>query len=212
MYANVLIKEPIEKIIDDCDFFQDNIVGRFSTFREDGQNIYGIRKRELDATQVIDPRKGAISSHFELGPSGISTWQHAALKLHVTAAGTPHHVSHNFGYWHINDMDELYLPLPKPAADAPAFFVVCMGNPKEGDGDTFAWYCEKCLTILFERRYETGTLGFSGFWRAERDAVASYNADAANQVCPECGHVNPKGYCWNVAKDSEEESAARQLW
>ena len=212
MYANVLVREPLDKIMDDWDFFEDKVIGHFSTFKAAGQNIYGIRKRDIDARQVIDPRKGAISEHYELSPAGLSAWHHAALKLHITAAGTPHRVSHNFGYWHINDMDELYLPLPKQAPDEPAFFVVCMGNPKPGDGDIFAWYCTECLTLLFERRYETGTLGFDGFWRAERDAVRDYNADAANQLCPECGHVNFKGYRWNAGLDSEEERAARRQW
>jgi hypothetical protein len=212
MHADLFVKEPLEKVIDDWDFFEDRVVGRFSTFLPVGQNIYGIRKRDIDATQVVDPRKGAISAHYELGPSGLSTWSHGALKMHITAAGTPHHVAHNFGYWHINDMDELYLPLPAPAPGAQSFFVVCMGNPGPGDGDNYAWYCEKCLTLLYEYRYETGSLGFNGFWRAERVAVNGYNAHAKNQLCPECGHVNPKGYCWNTAKDNEQERSARQQW
>ena len=68
------------------------------------------------------------------------------------------------------------------------------------------------MTLLYELRYATGDMGFSGFWRAERDAVAGYNAEPKNQLCPECGHLNPKGYCWNAAKDNEDERAARQQW
>ncbi len=32
--------------MEDWDFFQDKIVGRFSTFKPPGQNIYGIRRRQ----------------------------------------------------------------------------------------------------------------------------------------------------------------------
>ena len=42
--------------------------------------------------------------------------------------------------------------------------------------------------------------------------MRSYNSDAAQRTCPECGHVNPFGYVWNTAKDTEEERAARALW
>lgn len=212
MYANCLITEPIEKIIDDWDFFEDKVIGHFSTFKPEGQNIYGIRKRDINGAQVVDPRKGSISAHFELGPSGLRTFHHAAFKLHITAAGTPHHVAHNYGYWHINDMDELYLPLPSAEPEGPAFFTICMGNPGPGDGDSFAWYCQTCYTLLFERRYETGRLGFTGFWRAERDAVDAYNSDPKHQLCLECGRLNERGYVWMASKDSDDERAARQAW
>jgi hypothetical protein len=212
MYATIMLREPLERVLGDWDFLQEKVIGRFSTFRPEGQNIYGIRRRQIDASQVVDPRKGLISEHYELGPSGIQVWHHAAFKLHVTLAGTPHRVAHNFGYWHINDMDELYLPLPSPEPGQPGYFLLCMGNPGPGESDRFAWYCQRCLTLLFERQYRTGDLGFNGFWRAERDAVTAYNSDPRHQRCPECGYVNPKGYCWNTVKDTPEERAARQLW
>lgn len=212
MYVNVLVKEPLEKVMADWDFLQEKVIGHFSTFKPDGQNIYGIRRRSIDAQDVVDPRKGSITEHHELGPSGITTWHHAPFKLHITSSGTPHRVSHSFGYWHVNDMDELYLPLPNPNPEVAGYSVICMGNPQPGEADRFVWYCQKCLTMLFERRYPTGDEGFNGFWKAERDAVTAYNANARNQECPECGHQNPKGYCWNVAKDSTEETQARQAW
>jgi len=87
-----------------------------------------------------------------------------------------------------------------------------MGVPKPGETDRWAWYCEQCLTLLFERVYQTGALGFNGFWKAERDAVAAYNAAPQNQRCPECGQMNPKGYYWNPAKDSPGEQQARAAW
>ena len=59
---------------------------------------------------------------------------------------------------------------------------------------------------------ETGTTGLAGFWKGERQAVNHYNADPRLRTCPECGHVNPLGYCWNKAKDTPAEAQARQAW
>ncbi|HLQ32653.1 MAG TPA: hypothetical protein VK457_08195 [Chloroflexota bacterium] len=212
MHPQLLLKEPLERVLEDWDFFQDRIVGRFSTFRPQGQNIYGIRRRHIGPETVVDSAKGQVSRTYYIGPGGLTSRELPPLSLHLTPAGTPHHTEHNYGYWHINDMDELSLKLPSAAADALGYSVLCMGNPGPAQTDRFAWYCEHCLTLMFERQYDTGDLGFSGFWRAERDAVAAYNNDPRNQACPECGHVNPQGYCWNAAKDSPEERLARQAW
>src|SRR5579884_3038182 len=69
MYATIMLREPLERVLGDWDFLQEKVIGRFSTFRPEGQNIYGIRRRQIDASQVVDPRKGLISEHYELGPS-----------------------------------------------------------------------------------------------------------------------------------------------
>jgi hypothetical protein len=212
VYANLILDEPIERVLEDWDYLQEKVIGRFSTFRPEGQNIYGIRQRTIGDQVIVDPRKGAISAHYELGPDGVHTWHHSALKLHITLSGVPHRVEHNFGYWHINDMDELYLPLPNPVPDVPGYFLICMGNPRAGETDRFAWYCSECYTLMFERQYQTGDKGFAGFWKAERDAVTAFNSAERNQVCTECGHINPKGYCWNTAKDLPEEQFARRAW
>ena len=92
------------------------------------------------------------------------------------------------------------------------YFVVVMGHPADNETDAFAWYCEECLTLLYDFVVETGRLGFSGFWKGEVQAVRAYNADPAHRTCPECGHQNPMGYCWNTAKDTPEEAEARKLW
>jgi hypothetical protein len=212
MFANLYVNEPLEKIAEDWDFLHEKVIGHFSTFKPWGQNIYGIRRRAISESEVNDPRKGAISQHFEITPRGLVEWKHQAFKLHVTLSGTPHRVIHNFGYWHINDMDELYLPLPGPTPDELGYFLVIMGHPTGAESDRFAWYCQKCLTLMFEFQYETGRLGFPGFWKAERVAVKAYNADPKNQLCPECGHVNPQGYCWSPAKDTPSEQEARKIW
>lgn len=212
MYANVLIKEPLDKVMEDWDFFQDKIIGRFSTFMPEGQNILGLRRRNTGDGQQVDPKKGVIGQHLELGPAGVVPIHFSPMNLHVTLGGTPHHTEHNYGYWHVNDMDELSLKVPNPDPNQLGYALLCMGNPGPGESDRFVWYCDACLTLMYERQYQTGERGFFGFWKAERDAVNSYNADPQNQVCQECGHVNPKAYCWNAAKDTPDESAARRAW
>ena len=212
MFAQIMLKEPIEKIVEDWDYLDEKVLKHFATFKPSGHNIYGLRRRHISASGVNDPKKGNISRYLELGPNGVHEGDHHPLQLRVTTAGTPHRVSHNFGYWHINDKDELYLPIPNPGPEQLGYYVIMMGLPKENETDSFAWYCEKCLTLLFDFVVETGSLGFNGFWKGEMEAVRSYNADSRHRTCPECGHVNPHGYCWNKAKDSPEEDAARRLW
>jgi hypothetical protein len=212
MFREITIDEPLDKIIDDWDFFEDRIVGKFSTFRPLGQNIFGIRRRAVSRTEVIDTRKGNVGGALELGPTGIKLVPHKPLEVHVTTGGTPHRVRHSFGFWHVNDMDELYLPIPSQAGDPLGHFVVIQETPRGNEGESFVWYCEACLTLLWELHYPTGAEGFQGFWKAEERAVRLYNSELRHRTCPECGHVNPMGYCWNTAKDTEDERAARALW
>ena len=211
MYTEVMVDEPIEKIADDWDFLEDKVAAKFSTFREFGQNIYGVRRRMVNRTEVVDLKKGKFSSLL-LGPRGIVGTGRNPLHLHITTAGTPHRIPHSLGYWHINDMDELYLPVPGLSDDDLGYFLVIMQTPKGNESESFAWYCQKCVTLLYEVRYRSGELGLKNFWRAEENAVREYNKDAQNRTCPECGEINPLGYVWNTAKDTPEESAARALW
>lgn len=61
-----------------------------------------------------------VGRHLEITPQGLEEFMSGAWKLHITLSGVPHHVERNFGYWHINDMDELYLPVPGPTTDSIA--------------------------------------------------------------------------------------------
>jgi len=212
MFREITVDEKLDKIIDDWDFLEEAIVGKFSTFRHVGQNIFGIRRRAVSRTTIVDPRKGNVSGALELGPKGILSVPHVPLHVHVTAGGTPHRVAHNFGFWHVNDMDELYLPLPAAEGDTLGHMLVIQEAPLGKEGESFAWYCEQCLTMLFELHYETGKYGLQGFWKAEERAVRAYNSELAHRTCPECGHLNPLGYCWNTAKDTAEEREARAYW
>jgi hypothetical protein len=212
MFAQIQINEPIDHIIHDWDYLSDKVVAHFSTFKEAGQNILGLRRRMISSATMNDPKKGNISRVLELNGSGFEERQHDALSLRVTAAGNPHRVMHNFGYWHINDKDELYLPIPAEFSDQLGYYVVIMGKPKGSEIDSFAWYCEKCETLLHDHVVETSKTGLAGFWRGERAAVNGYNGDINLRTCPECNHVNPLAYCWNKAKDTPAEAEARLCW
>jgi hypothetical protein len=212
MFSEIQISEPIEKVIDDWDFLNDKVLAHFSTFKVAGHNIFGLRQRLISGSGLTDPKKGNISLNLEIGPSGVTEGTNSPLDIRVTPAGVPHRVRHNFGYWHINDKDELYLPIPGPSAEELGYYVVIMGLPKGRETDAFAWYCEECGTLLYDHVIETGTTGLAGFWKGERQAVNHYNADPRLRTCPECGHVNPLGYCWNKAKDTPAEAQARQAW
>ena len=167
MLSEITIDEPIDKIIEDWDFLNDKVVAKFTRFRPLGQNIYGIRRRDLSTDAIIDPVKGDISEMVELGPHGIIKVQHRPMSIHITTGGTPHRVRHNFGFWHINDMDELYLGLAQSRRASPlGHYLVIMQTPKGNEGDSWAWYCEACLTLLFERHFRTGELGLHGLFKS----------------------------------------------
>jgi hypothetical protein len=211
MLPELTIDAPIEKILDDWDLLEAKVAAKFSSFREAGQNIFGIRRRAIGRTEVIDLAKGKFAS-LQIGPTGVIGEPRTPLHMHITSAGTPHRIPHSLGYWHINDMDELYFPVPGVGADELGYFIVIMQTPKGNEGESFAWYCERCVTLVHEVYYRSGALGLKEFWRAEDNAVREFNSDVRHRTCPECGHVNPLAYTWNVAKDTDEQRAARALW
>ena len=212
MFAEIMIDEPLEKVIEDRDFVEEKILKKFLGWLPVGQNIYGIRRRHIEARGINDPSKGGVSGLLEIGPKGLTDLPFDQMHFHVSTGGTPHHVPHNFGFWHINDMDELFLPIPSIDENELGYFVAIMQRPLGKEGESFAWYCEECWTILYEWRLKSGELGFDKFWKGERAAVNEYNRDVALRTCNECGHVNPLGYCWHPSKDTPEEKEARAAW
>lgn len=211
MFQHLEIQEPVDRLPEDWDLFNDRVLPHFATFREAGHSVIGLRRRHIAPRKIIDMQKGDISKFLEFGPKGVGEGMLEPMEIRITTAGTPHRLPHNFGYWHINDKDELYLPIPG-SGEEPGYFVVVQGRPTDDETDAFAWYCEQCSTLLFDFVAKTGASGMGGFWRAEQEAVRYYNANPKLRTCVECGHVNPLGYCWNAAKDTPEEAIARKLW
>jgi hypothetical protein len=214
MFNEVYVDEAVDKLLGDWDLLSETMSKKFSRFKRAGENIVGIRRRVCSGATVFDPVKGELSPSVELGPEGLITLENTVLSLRMTCGGTPHRVPHNFGFWHINDMDELYLTLPGPTDDAPAYCLVLMQHPDPAGhaGESFAQYCEMCLTMLFERRYQTAELGFEGVFRFSDDSIREYNSLERNRLCPECGHMNPHGYTWNPNRDTPEMAIAREQW
>src|SRR3974390_1047127 len=151
MLAAMFIDEPIEKVVDDWNLFEDKVVKKFGTFRTVDQNIIGVRRRVI-GLETIDLKKGKMES-IELGPSGIIAQRREALNMHITFSGTPHRGRHSFGYWHINPMDELYFSIPPKPGEELGYFIVLMQTPRGDETESFAWYCNECLTIIRASRY-----------------------------------------------------------
>jgi hypothetical protein len=61
MFATVGIDQPIEKIMDDWDYLDEKVVKKFTTWRETGQNIIGIRRRTITLNEIVDPKKGSFN-------------------------------------------------------------------------------------------------------------------------------------------------------
>jgi hypothetical protein len=216
MYTNIYVDEPIEKIHEDWDFLTDKVIKKLQGFLPVGDNVYGIRqvvhaKREEIgnahlAMELVKERK-----NFEIGPKGIVQVPRTPYVAHITCAGTPHHTQFVFGYWHINDKDEVIIPVPGVNGDLD-HIVIIMGRPTGEETDRAAWYCEECTSLLHMSEYVTGREGFRGFWRWELAAVREYNADIRLRTCWHCGHVNPLAYSGFMSTDTPETREARKQW
>lgn len=112
---------------------------------------------------------------------------------------------------HINDKDEIIIPVPGVNGDADHIIII-MGRPNGDETDRAAWYCEKCVSLLHMSERLTGRQGFDGFWRWELEAVRTYNSDIRHRTCWNCGHVNPLGYTAFHSQDTPETREARRQW
>jgi len=220
MYANVYVDEPLDKIVDDWDFLAEKVLPKFMGFRPVGHGVYGMRQLIPEAPQTVEQQQqngtGPILAvrnrrHFEIGPKGVVTVKRTPLVAHVTLAGTPHHTEFVYGYWHINDMDEIAIDIP-PGPDRPGYVILMQGHPKGNEGDRIAWYCEQCTELVYMSELVTGNLGFKDFFHWERVAVRAYNSDAKLRTCWNCGHINPLGYLAFATQDTPEERESRLKW
>ena len=217
LYSDVYVKEPIDKIAEDWDFMAENVISKFFGFRPVGDNVYGIRAITHESQKTLGVEKHTPMDlaknrrNFEIGPQGVVQVARTPLTLHVTRVGTPHHTEFLFGYWHINDKDEIIIPLP-PTETQPGHLVIVMGHPKENETDRIAWYCEKCNNLVFMRELVTGTEGFTRFFQWEHAVVREYNSDPKNRVCWNCGHQHEVGYTAFPSRDTPEERESRMKW
>lgn len=219
-YANVYVDESIEKIVDDQDFLHEKVLPKFMGFRPVGDGVYGIRQILPEAPQTVEQQQQRGSGpviavkhrrHYEIGPKGVVQVKRTPLVAHTTLAGTPHHTEFVYGYWHINDMDEISIDVPS-ADDRPGYVILIQGRPKGNEADRIAWYCEQCTELVHMSELVTGNLGFQDFWSWERSAVRAYNADPKLRTCWNCGHINRLGYLAFGTQDTPEERESRLKW
>ncbi|HEY7062889.1 MAG TPA: hypothetical protein VII06_15540 [Chloroflexota bacterium] len=185
------------------DLTNEHEVRKYLGFVPVGENFVGVRRR---ATRLME------EDSLEIGPHGIVAPRHDPFGIYVVYGGTPHHTRHLFGYWHVNDVDEVYITVGGQTPDAEATRIIFMRQPRPGERDMFAWYCERCVTLLYSHVYDTGNEGFQGFWRAENEAVQTFNADRKLRTCPSCGAEHPLGYRYMANKNAPAEEAARALF
>jgi hypothetical protein len=122
----------------------------------------------------------------------------------------PHHAEHVYGFWHINDQQEMTMNLKLD--NDRKLTVLIEGFPHAGRKDRFAWYCLNCVNPLFMTEVETGSVGLGGYYAAQEDAFIEFNSDEKLRTCGECGTVHPVAYSIFPWKDNAQEKAARQLW
>jgi hypothetical protein len=122
----------------------------------------------------------------------------------------PHHAEYVYGFWHINDQQEMAINMKLD--EGRKLTVLIEGFPQVGRRDRFAWYCLNCLNPLFMTEVDTGKVGLGGYYAAQEDAFEIFNNDEAVRTCSDCGTVHPVAYSIFPWKDNAKERAARQLW
>jgi hypothetical protein len=114
-------------------------------------------------------------------------------------AGAPHHLTQDYGWWHVNDTEEIYVPVP--LVNGALAFVILEATYKER-WDKFQWYCLKCYTFLHEGKVNTGRVGMEGYWEAEARTVLEFNQDLDRRTCPNCKELHPLAYSfWEPGKE-----------
>ena len=114
-------------------------------------------------------------------------------------AGASHHLTQDYGWWHVNDADEIYVPVP--LNNGTLAFLIFESQFSER-WDKFQWYCLKCYAFLHQRKVHTGKVGMEGYWEAEAAAVKEFNEDLELRTCPNCKTLHPPAYSfWEPGKE-----------
>ncbi|MGH7089582.1 MAG: hypothetical protein ACREFQ_11850 [Stellaceae bacterium] len=112
--------------------------------------------------------------------------------MHVIKSGTPHHIAELFGYWRASDADIVWFRIARE--DVVRYVLVLGGTPGAYAKDAILWICPACAATLDRREFATGPHGIERYWRAEAEAVATFNGDRARRTCLSCGHEHPPAY------------------
>jgi hypothetical protein len=188
------------------DFASKDAELRYRSFYPVGEMLLGLRFRDLSP--------GAAKTGLSLGRNfkiidGEIVAEERANIMFVRPL-VPHHAEHGYGFWHVNDEQEMTLNLR--LSETRGVTVLCEGFPKKGRHDRFAWFCLECLEPLYMREVETGRVGLPGFYAVEDEAFRTFNGDEGLRTCKNCGTVHPLAYSIFPWNDTEAERAARELW
>lgn len=166
-------------------FFEPRDIRKFTGFMPWGRHhMMGIR---------LLGAEGRPSIMYGVGPDGPKKLDilNPGEKMGFLPAELPHHLTHDYGWWHINTTDEIYIPVT--LKDGRIAFVIVEANFPDRY-DSFVWYCQDCYSLLFRKEVNTGRVGIDGYWKAERDAVAEFNSIDERRRCNNCGAAHPRGY------------------
>ena len=191
--------ETEEKIFELIDLLKEKDLRKFRGFTPLGQHIVGIRKITASTP---------IAETYEMGPKGPEKVMTSGLGVRVTFAHTPHHSKGIFGYWHINDQDEIFIPI-MGREPGTMWMTIFFKTPTLDEGDKFAWFCLECHALIHERSINTGRVGMGGFWVAEKKAVEEFNRDVKLRTCRNCGAIHPSAYTYWDLGTAEEVTAER---
>lgn len=183
------------------DLLSDDAPLRYRSFFPVGEMLIGLRFHDNDPSRM-GMRTGNTLKIID-GRIAVEPRRH----MMFTPPLVPHRSEHIYGFWHINDEQELAMNLT--LSETRRVTVLIEGFPKRGRRDRFAWFCTSCLNPLYMREVETGRVGLPGFYAVEEDAFEVFNNDRALRTCTRCGTVHPHAYSifnWN---DTEEQKAAR---
>jgi len=202
LYKEICVDDALDTIAGDWDYFDDTVVRSFFAFKDVGDNVVGIRMIERETVAEYGQKAMPIAlpvnrKNYEIGPDGLVEVPRIPFSAHVTRAGTPHRTTHAFGYWHINDKDEIIVPLP-PEGERPARIIIIMGKPRDGEADRFAWYDPQCpgtpMRIWMSLMNSASSDGSSCF--ASSVLSGAYLRNGA-RVFPRGGAV-PPGDAWHM--------------
>jgi len=186
------------------DFASAEAEQRYRSFYPVGEMLIGLRFRDLSPGAP----KTEMGRNLKIIDGKIVVEERANIMF--VRPLVPHHSEHGYGFWHVNDEQEMTLNLR--LSETRLVTVLVEGFPKRGRHDRFAWYCLECLNPLYMREVETGRVGLPGFYAVEDEAFKSFNGDAKLRTCTKCGTVHPLAYSIFQWNDTEEEKAARELW
>jgi hypothetical protein len=186
------------------DLMSDESKLRYRSFYPCGDMLIGLRYHEPN------PGRQALQIGRQLKIIDGKIVTEARSDVQFVPPLVPHHTEHVYGFWHINDQQEMSMSLKLD--NERRLTVLIEGFPHAGRKDRFAWYCLKCLNPLYMTEVETGSVGLGGYYAAQEDAFDLFNNDETLRTCGKCDAVHPIAYSIFPWKDSPREKESRQLW